>query len=498
MGERYHGPLRKIFSILRHDNPREGPEIILRYAVKGINDTMGENGIVPTTLVYGCSPSFPFLNSKLPKQRDRMRMLMVARREMATIIAERRISRALSSKLPPSTQYLIETGDRVRVYREGKKLWEGPYNVTKICQKEVFVEIEGREKHFNISQILADPAALGDKELARLLQGFTQFKTTGPPEIMMTEVLSPADSRGRSGDFDEAIANELRGLTERGVYEIVCKEEVPPGANILGGRFVLAIKEKGTEDEKYKAHFVVQGHTDTEKNILVHNTTTLKQSSVRMLVAIAAIFGFKLWSQDVSQAYLQSAEKLMREVYLKPNRRDAEKHFHLNEKQLLRLLKPLYGLADSGDYWHVTFANHIKNDLEMIPSTGDLSLFFQTIRGKLAGLTGAYVDDSIGTGDARFEEKSRLMERKFESKAREYENFKFAGIQIERTEDGYMMHQEKYAVSLTPLSLDCTFKQFRSRRHELAWLKHTRPDLCAAVNLLAQVTEAKFARQHVR
>ena len=98
VGERYHGPLRKIFSILRHDNPREDPEIILRYAVKGINDTMGENGIVPTTLVSGCSPSFPFLNSKLPKQRDRMRMLMVARREMATIIAERRITRAVSSK----------------------------------------------------------------------------------------------------------------------------------------------------------------------------------------------------------------------------------------------------------------------------------------------------------------------------------------------------------------------------------------------------------------
>lgn len=50
-------------------------------------------------------------------------------------------------------------------------------------------------------------------------------------------------------------------------------------------------------------------------------------------------------SQDVSEAYLQSAERLMRDICVKPTR-----EFKLSEKQLLKSLKPLYGLADSGDY----------------------------------------------------------------------------------------------------------------------------------------------------
>lgn len=90
------------------------------------------------------------------------------------------------------------------------------------------------------------------------------------------------------------------------------------------------------------------------------------------------------------------------------------------------------------------------------------------------------------------------MERNFESKQREYDCIKFAGIQIEKSEDGYLMHQEGYAMCLKLLTLDCTFKEFRPRRHELVWLKHTTPDICAAVNILAQVTESRFERMHVK
>lgn len=171
------------------------------------------------------------------------------------------------------------------------------------------------------------------------------FRPNPPPGVFGTEILHPADARANSGIIDEAKLQQMEGLAKRGAYEIVCKEDVLYDANILGRRFVLGIKNVQTENGVCKAIYVVQGHTDTEKNLLIHESTNLKQSSIRVIVSIAAILGFWVWTKYVSQAYLQSADKLMREVYVNPS---SEVRFSHN--QLLHLLKPLYGLSDSGDY----------------------------------------------------------------------------------------------------------------------------------------------------
>lgn len=211
----------------------------------------------------------------------------------------------------------------------------------------------------------------------------------------------------------------------------MCRKDVPSDANVFGGCFVLAIKNARTEDELYKARFVVQGHTDIEKKMLVHNRTNLRQGSIRMLIAIAAVFGFRIWSQDVSQVYLQSTQNVMREVYVKPTR-----ELNLSSDQLLGLLKPLCGLADSGEYWHEMLSKHSQQGLCMRPTTGDLSLFFKVVESKPKGMTGAYVNDTIGTGDDVFENESKKTEYRFQSKLRENDKFQFAGIQIEKTEGG--------------------------------------------------------------
>lgn len=43
---------------------------------------------------------------------------------------------------------------------------------------------------------------------------------------------------------------------------------------MLGGRFVLTINNKVTDNELFKARFFVQGHLDREKELLVHDLTT--------------------------------------------------------------------------------------------------------------------------------------------------------------------------------------------------------------------------------
>ncbi len=71
-GERYHGPLQRIFNKIKLENRKMGRKIVLHIAVKAMNDTMGSNGLVPSYLVFECVPRFPFVHSKLPDQQSRM------------------------------------------------------------------------------------------------------------------------------------------------------------------------------------------------------------------------------------------------------------------------------------------------------------------------------------------------------------------------------------------------------------------------------------------
>ena len=89
--------------------------------MKGINDTANIDGIVPSYLVFGATPSYPITDKPLPGQTDRMKAIVDARLKMGTIVAEQRVTRALKSKLRPAIKFKIEPGDDVLVYREKKK-----------------------------------------------------------------------------------------------------------------------------------------------------------------------------------------------------------------------------------------------------------------------------------------------------------------------------------------------------------------------------------------
>jgi hypothetical protein len=68
---------------------------------------------------------------------------------------------------------------------------------------------------------------------------------------------------------------------------------------------------------------------------------------------------------------------------------------------------------------------------------------------------------------------------------------KFAGVNIRQTESGIETDMSDYIESHT-LPLEQSWKQFSSFRANLAWLVYDRPDICARVAKLAQVTEQHF------
>ena len=62
---------------------------------------------------------------------------------------------------------------------------------------------------------------------------------------------------------------ELNGLLEKGVFEIVRRDDIPQGVRLFNSRFFDQIKHEGTEKAFEKSRLVVQAYNDQEKDLVL-------------------------------------------------------------------------------------------------------------------------------------------------------------------------------------------------------------------------------------
>ena len=91
---------------------------------------------------------------------------------------------------------------------------------------------------------------------------------------------------------------------------------------------------------------MVQAYHDSGKKQVLTQAPTIQRSSQRLILCLAAYFTERnLYIQDISQAYVQLKSLLNQQFYVKPL-----KKLDLGQSNILRVLRPLYGVPKAGTH----------------------------------------------------------------------------------------------------------------------------------------------------
>jgi hypothetical protein len=180
-----------------------------------------------------------------------------------------------------------------------------------------------------------------------------------------------------------------------------------------------------------------------------------------MLVALAAIMGFTIWSEDVTQGLVKSSGNLLREVFVEPP-------MELELDLVLKLLRPPDGLRDAGYYWARTLLDHHQKDIHMTPTVTDGSLFSLRLAENLFGMSATYVDDSLRAGTPAFLKISKATGENFQSRQPTFEKVKFSGLEIDAEGRSTEVSHKSFIKTLVRLAPSATYEDYRSLRSRVA------------------------------
>ncbi|KAK1653449.1 hypothetical protein QYE76_071254 [Lolium multiflorum] len=310
-------------------------------------------------------------------------------------------------------------------------------------------------------------------------------------------------------NWRDAMQEEYNALLENKTWTLVPSS---PNKNIIDCKWVYRIKRRadGTID-RYKARLVAKGFKQ-RYGIDYEDTFSpvVKIATIRIVLSIAVSRGWSLRQLDVKNAFLHGV--LEQEVYMKqpPGFEHPDTPHHV-----CRLDKALYGLKQAPRAWYSRLSAKLQ-DFGFIPSKADTSLFLYNKSGVTIFVL-IYVDDIIVTSssDRAITALLQDLNAHFAIKDLGALHF-FLGIEVQRTADGLLLTQAKYAHDLlakvgmldckpapTPLSPSEPLSlhegtplgpedssQYRSIVGALQYLTLTRPDLSFSVNKVCQYLHA--------
>ena len=198
------------------------------------------------------------------------------------------------------------------------------------------------------------------------------------------------------------------------------------------------MKADGSID-KYKARLVVKGFKQTEGiDYFDTYSPVTRITSIRMIIAIAALYDLEIHQMDVKTAFLNG--ELDEEIYM-----EQPEGFVVpgQENKVCKLVKSLYGLKQAPKQWHEKFDNVMLSNSFKINECDKCVYVKDTDKGYV--IVCLYVDDMliVGSNNDMIKTTKKMLNSQFDMKDMGIADV-ILGIKITRTSDGYTLSQSHY------------------------------------------------------
>nr|GEW99844.1 retrovirus-related Pol polyprotein from transposon TNT 1-94 [Tanacetum cinerariifolium] len=237
--------------------------------------------------------------------------------------------------------------------------------------------------------------------------------------------------------------------------------------------FKKNMKADGTID-KYKARLVIKGFRQREGlDYFDTYSPVTRITSIRMIVAIAALRNLEIHQMDMKTAFLNGdleEEKYMNqpEDFIAPGQ----------EGKVCRLVKSLYGLTQAPKQWHQKFDHTMLESGFKINECDKCVYVKDTSSGYI--ILCLYVDDMliVGSNDKMIKSTKDMLKSKFDMKDMGLAVV-ILGIKIIRTQNGLLLSQAHYVDKILN-----THNAEDSGQARTPIDTGTRPDLAYAISRL--------------
>ena len=244
--------------------------------------------------------------------------------------------------------------------------------------------------------------------------------------------------------FKEAKAVEVKNFLAAEAFQALPPHLRPNASQAIGMRWILTWKSKEDGARRAKARAVLLGYQDPAYEHRATTAPVMTRQSRQLILQIATNRRWTVQKGDVSGAFLQGRQ-YPSDLYCIPCDEICQA-MQLPPGTVTKLKRACYGLVDAPLEWYRTVHEFLL-ELGFQRIWSDACVWTWRKDGILRGVISGHVDDFLFGGSSTDREWQTIIQQiQQRFKWGDWDSGKFTqcGVQVEQTEDGFLLSQKTY------------------------------------------------------